>query len=90
MKIATKLMAEFEITKIHAIDMIETFLVEIAYALKQEESVKIVGLGTFSVRNKKERKGFNPRTGEPVLISSRKSISFHPSGVLKEKINSKQ
>ncbi len=86
-ELADAVMAEFQITKLHAMDLIETILEEIGNTLASGEPVKISGFGTFSVREKKERMGRNPRTGAPAKISSRRSVSFHASGVLKKELN---
>jgi DNA-binding protein HU-beta len=50
------------------------------------EKVQIQGLGSFDIRVTKERKGRNPRTGEPLKISSRKVPIFRPAPILKEKV----
>jgi integration host factor subunit alpha len=52
------------------------------------EQVKLSGLGVFTVRQKRERLGRNLKTGEPALISARRVVSFRPSVVLKDKLNS--
>ena len=59
-------------------------------ALIRGESVKISSFGSFTIRNKSERIGRNPKTGEEVPITSRRVIIFKPSHVLKNRINSPQ
>ena len=49
--------------------------------------VKISGFGSFVVNQKKSRRGRNPQTGEPIVIDSRRVLSFKPSQVLKELVN---
>ena len=56
--------------------------------LKNDETVKIAGFGTYKVAKRKARTGRNPRTGEKVNISNRKSIKFKMSKELKSRINS--
>jgi len=56
-------------------------------ALVQEDPIKIVQFGTFSVRHKKPRIGRNPRTGETMEIAKRSMISFRPSKKLRERLN---
>jgi len=56
--------------------------------LEDEESVKVSGFGTFSVRRKRARRGRNPQTDEEITISARKVITFKASNVLKELVNS--
>ncbi len=68
---------------------VETILEEISKRLEQGESVKLSSFGTFSVREKKERIGRNPKTGVEVPITPRRVLTFRPSHVLKDHINSK-
>jgi len=81
---------DFFITKFHAGEIVEDVLDEIASALTAGESVKIAGFGTFSVRDKKERIGRNPKTAEEVIITSRKSLSFRASPALKKIVNGEE
>jgi integration host factor subunit alpha len=68
--------------------LIESILDHIADALIKGEQVKISGFGTFSVRDKAERMGRNPKTGRQVPITSRRVLTFKPSNVLKDRVNS--
>ncbi|MDR1366053.1 MAG: HU family DNA-binding protein [Holosporales bacterium] len=86
-ELTSAIMEAFQVTKMHASDIIETILVELADALCHGEKVKISGLGVFRVLDKKERTGFNPKTGEAATVSGRKVVSFHPSTVFKAKLN---
>jgi integration host factor subunit alpha len=67
--------------------LVENVLDEICDALVRGETVKISSFGTFSVREKGERVGRNPKTGEEVPISPRKVLVFRASHVLKDRIN---
>lgn len=67
--------------------LVESVLEEIADTLAKGETVKISSFGTFSVRQKGERIGRNPKTGEEVPILPRKVLIFRPSQVLKNRIN---
>lgn len=67
--------------------LVESVLDEISDALVRGETVKISSFGTFSVREKGERIGRNPKTGEEVPISPRKVLVFRASHVLKDRIN---
>jgi integration host factor subunit alpha len=60
-----------------------------ASALSDGETVKISSFGSFSIRQKSQRMGRNPKTGEEVPILPRKVIIFKPSHVLKNRINPK-
>ena len=68
-------------------DLVESVLQEMADELAQGHSVKISSFGSFSVRQKAERIGRNPKTGVEVPISPRKVLVFKASNVLKEKVN---
>jgi integration host factor subunit alpha len=68
--------------------LVEQVLAEITGCLVRGEAVKLTGFGLFAVRQKGERLGRNPRTGEPAPITARRIISFKPSPVLKHEINS--
>ncbi len=57
-------------------------------SLEKDKELKIKGFGTWKVKEKKERKGRNPQTGETIIIPPRKVVSFKVSRILKEKINS--
>lgn len=68
--------------------LVEDVLDLIIEALIVEGVVKISSFGTFSLRNKNERVGRNPKTGEEVPISPRKVLTFRASHVLKEQLSS--
>ena len=67
--------------------MVEDILEEICSALSRGDTVKLSSFGTFSVRQKSQRMGRNPKTGTEVLIAPRRVLVFHPSHVLKAMIN---
>ena len=71
-------------------ELLESILKHISDSLAQGETVKISSFGTFSVRQKGERVGRNPKTGEEVPILPRKVLVFRPSQVLKNRINAKR
>ena len=66
---------------------VESVLHEVADALVRDEVVKISSFGSFSVRQKRQRIGRNPKTGEEVPILPRKVLVFRPSHVLRNLIN---
>ena len=70
-------------------DLVEAVLEEMVNALSDGETVKISSFGSFSIRQKSQRMGRNPKTGEEVPILPRKVIIFKPSHVLKNRINPK-
>jgi integration host factor subunit alpha len=67
--------------------LVETVLGEIVDALTQGQPVKISSFGSFSVRQKGQRVGRNPKTGEEVPILPRRVLVFRASHVLKNRIN---
>ncbi|MBS0959375.1 MULTISPECIES: integration host factor subunit alpha [Acetobacter] len=67
--------------------VLEDVLETVASALEQGESVKISGFGTFSVRQKGQRSGRNPKTGEEVPILPRSVLVFRSSQLLRAQVN---
>ena len=74
------------LSRTESADMVEMLLGEIADALVGGEQVKLSSFATFQVRQKNERIGRNPKTGEEVPISPRRVLSFRSSNVLKDRI----
>jgi integration host factor subunit alpha len=68
-------------------ELLESVLDYVSEALAKGESVKISSFGSFSVRQKGQRIGRNPKTGEEVPIMPRKVLVFRPSQVLKNEVN---
>jgi integration host factor subunit alpha len=68
-------------------ELVESVLDEISAALVRGEMVKVSSFGSFSVRDKAERVGRNPKTGEEVPILPRRVLVFRASHVLKNRIN---
>ena len=68
-------------------DLVETILSEVVEALARGESVKISSFGSFTVRDKGQRGGRNPKTGQEVPILPRRVLVFRASNVLKSMIN---
>jgi integration host factor subunit alpha len=81
---------EVGLSRNESADLVETVLAEIADALVQGATVKVSSFGTFSVRQKGERVGPNPKTGEEVPILPRRVLVFRASHVLKDRINEHQ
>jgi len=67
--------------------MVEDMLEEMCSALSRGEMVKLSSFGTFAVRQKQQRMGRNPKTGDEVPIEPRRVLVFRPSHVLKATIN---
>ena len=75
-------------SKKEAAAIVETILDVMKEALADEGQVKISSFGTFSVRAKRQRTGRNPKTGAAIQIKARKVLTFKPSTVLRQVINS--
>ena len=69
--------------------LVDSVFSEILKSLTTGDDVKISSFGTFVVRQKKERIGRNPKTGEEVPITARSVVTFRASNVLKSKVNTK-
>jgi integration host factor subunit alpha len=74
-------------SKKEATDVVESIFEIIKGRLEKGEKVKISGFGNFVINAKRPRKGRNPQTGEEIVISGRRVLSFKPSPVLKKSIN---
>ena len=70
-------------------NLVDSVFSEILVSLIKGNDVKISSFGTFVVRDKKERIGRNPKTGEEVPITARSVVTFRASNVLKSKVNTK-
>ena len=70
-------------------NLVDRVFNEILTSLIKGDDVKISSFGTFIVREKKERIGRNPKTGEEVPITARSVVTFRASNVLKSKVNTK-
>ncbi len=83
-----KLYEQVGINHREAKEMVEAFFTEISDSLERGEEVKLSGFGVFSMRDKPERPGRNPKTGEEIPITARRVVTFHTSGCLKEAVDS--
>ena len=86
-EIAEKITATTGFTKKEATEALEAVFSIMKSTLEAGENLKISGFGTFEVRQKADRRGRNPKTGEEITISARRVLSFKPSAVLKHGIN---
>lgn len=81
---------EVGLSRNESAELLEAVLNHVSNALARGETVKISSFGSFSVRQKGQRIGRNPKTGEEVPILPRKVLVFRPSQVLKNRINEKR
>ena len=76
-----------DVTKQTAQRVLDSTIKSISEALSKGDSVSLVGFGTFQVRERAERQGRNPKTGEPMTINASKNPSFKAGKLLKESVN---
>ncbi len=88
-QIVDRIREETGMTRNESFETVESLLDFIKRTLESGEDVLISGFGKFCVRQKSERKGRNPATGDKLIIASRKVARFKCSGKLREKINGK-
>ncbi|HHJ38312.1 MAG: integration host factor subunit alpha [Methylothermaceae bacteria B42] len=86
--IVEKLYEEIGLNRKDAKELVDFFFEEIKNALERGEAVKISGFGNFDLRDKNERPGRNPKTGEEIPVSARRVVTFKAGQKLKSKIDS--
>ena len=85
--IADSISTKLGYSKSVSVELLENVLSLIKSTLESGEKIKIAGFGNFEVKQKKDRRGRNPQTGESITIGARRILSFKPGVVLKNKIN---
>ena len=85
-EMAEKLYEELGLNKREAKEIVEAFFSEISEALEGGRQVKLSGFGNFDLRNKNERPGRNPKTGEEIPITARRVVTFRPGQKLKARV----
>lgn len=85
--IAERIQLKTGVTKKEAADYLEFVLNIMKAALKNGETLKISGFGSFIVKQKNDRRGRNPQTGETITIEARRVLTFKPSTVLRQSVN---
>ncbi|BAN69198.1 integration host factor subunit alpha [endosymbiont of unidentified scaly snail isolate Monju] len=83
---AEHLFEELGLNKREAKEMVEMFFEEIRQALEDGRQVKLSGFGNFDLREKRQRPGRNPKTGEEIPISARRVVTFRPGQKLKARV----
>jgi integration host factor subunit alpha len=84
--ISEALAMSLNLNKRDAKEMVEHLFEEIRQNLEKGESVKISGFGNFDLRDKEERPGRNPKTGQDIPISARRVVTFKPGQKLKNRV----
>lgn len=77
-----------ELSKPDARALVEQFFEDMRDALEQGHHVKLSGFGNFILRDKTARPGRNPKTGETVMVTARRVVTFKPGSKLKDKVES--
>ena len=83
---AEKLYEELGLNKREAKEIVEMFFEEMRAALESGSQVKLSGFGNFDLRDKNQRPGRNPKTGEEIPISARRVVTFRPGQKLKARV----
>jgi len=83
---AEKLYQELGLNKREAKELVEMFFEEIRSALEAGHQVKLSGFGNFDLRDKNQRPGRNPKSGEEIPISARRVVTFRPGQKLKARV----
>jgi len=83
---AEHLFVQLGLNRREAKDIVERFVEHIRAALEKGEQVKLSGFGNFELREKRQRPGRNPKTGEEIPISARRVVTFRPGQKLKLRV----
>ncbi|MDH3788541.1 MAG: integration host factor subunit alpha [Xanthomonadales bacterium] len=84
--IADRLFDEVGLNKREAKEFVDSFFEAIKIALEGGENVKLSGFGNFQLRDKNQRPGRNPKTGEEIPISARRVVTFRPGQKLRARV----
>ena len=84
--IANRLFDEVGLNKREAKEFVDAFFEAIRNALENGENVKLSGFGNFQLRDKNQRPGRNPKTGEEIPISARRVVTFRPGQKLRARV----
>jgi integration host factor subunit alpha len=85
-EMAERLFDEMGLNKREAKELVEQFFEEVRQSLENNEQVKLSGFGNFDLRDKRERPGRNPKTGEEIPIQARRVVTFRPGQKLKSRV----
>lgn len=85
-EMAENLFDELGLNKREAKELVEVFFEEVRIALEEGDEVKLSGFGNFILRNKNQRPGRNPKTGEEIPITARRVVTFRPGQKLKARV----
>ncbi len=85
-EMAERLFDDLGLNKRESKEMVEGFYEEIRNSLASNKQVKLSGFGNFDLRDKKQRPGRNPKTGEEIPICARRVVTFRPGQKLKARV----
>jgi len=88
--IVERMNAELGFTKKESLELLESVLSIIKSTLEAGKDVKVSGFGKFEVKQKRDRRGRNPQTGDSITIDARRVTTFKPSTILRDAINQQQ
>ena len=86
MELANLLFDELGLNKREAKEFVDLFFEEIRAALENGDNVKFSGFGSFSIRDKPQRPGRNPKTGEEIPVSARRVVTYKASQQIKDRV----
>ena len=87
--IVEKVYTEVGFPRNQSVEIVESLLEIIKSSLASGDDLLVSGFGKFTVRDKQERKGRNPATGEDLMLKPRRVVTFKWSGTLRDKVNGK-
>ncbi len=87
-QMAEHLFEDLGLNKREAKEIVEAFFDTVSRSLERNEPVKLSGFGNFNLRDKRERPGRNPKTGEEIPVSARRVVIFHPGQKLRARVES--
>lgn len=88
-ELLTAIAEKSKLTKVDSKKFLEAYVEVVSKALKAEDTIQLVGFGSFSVRKRPESIGRNPRTGAEITIAASKVVKFTAGKQLKEEVNKK-
>ena len=83
---AESLFDELGVNKREARELVDSFFEDLRSALATGEQIKLSGFGNFDLRDKNQRPGRNPKTGEEIPITARRVVTFRPGQKLKSRV----
>jgi DNA-binding protein HU-beta len=86
-ELVSRIADEAQITQSQANKALQSFINAVSLEIKENSSINVTGLGTFSVSERAERAGINPRTREPIKIPASRSVKFKCSKSLRDALN---